>query len=159
MGKVERQEVIQNIIEKLRLSTAVDNVPLDVAKEIVATIDAEPLPQIQIAEASISDATGGTILTASTTKRTFVTGLNLSVAKDVVSTSLFSSIRVIHKGGAVQETLIIRYEPVTANEFTRTIVFDKPIRLEEGSIVTVANSTAIASIDTTAVVYFYEEEP
>jgi len=158
MAKVERGEVIQEVIRKLRLNSGLETTPSIVEDKIRAVIDVEPKPMVNTTTGTASDATTATILTTSTSRRSFLTYCSLSVAKSVLATSLFSDIAVFPRGKASSTVLRIRYEPVTAGEFTNSINFDTPIELEPGTIVTVTNTTTTSSIDSSGTVGIYELE-
>lgn len=118
-----------------------------------------PIAMVQTDSASASDATSSVIRGTSATADTFLLGINLTVAKDVNSTSIFSELQAIpFMQSSATSVFRIRYEPVTAGDHQASIMFDPPILLARGSNITVANSTAIASIDTTANIFFYEIE-
>lgn len=160
MALINRSEVLEALIKGLRLDTARNKIPNEVADKVLPVFKINPTPQIQIAEATASDATGATIRTTSSTKDTFLTGLFLSVAKSALSTSLHSSIAIttFQKATAVQ-AIRIRYEPLTAaSNLNAFLMFTKPIKLARGLTIALQNNTAVASIDTHGVAYFYEVE-
>ena len=159
MAKIERQEVIQEVVEGLRLDAGRDPLPTRSSDIIQPVFVANPAPIIQIKTGTASDALSQTIFTTSETKKTFLIGVQLSGAKDVVSTSLSSSILATLKGQAARVIDFIHYEPVTAGEFGNNLMFPIPLLLEPNTIVAVQNSTAIASIDTSALIFIYEIEP
>jgi len=159
MAKIERSEVIQAIISALRLDSALEQIPDEIEQKIRGVINVAPKPEIQIAEQVVSDGTTGNIATTHATKRTFLTSLHIAVAKDIVATSILTNISLTPKGGTAIVLLSIRYEPTTAGQFTENIVFPFPIRLEEGTAITITNSAAVASIDSIGIATFFEEEP
>jgi hypothetical protein len=159
MAKVERREVVQRIIDVLRLDAGREVVPGEVEGKIRAVISADPIPQIQTAIAHATDATTATIHTCSAVKQTWLSWAGLTVAKDASNDGLFSGITVTPKGSAAGVLVHIRYEPSTAGEHKGFFPYPHAIRLEEGSTVTVTNNTNTASIDASGCIGFYEVEP
>lgn len=159
MAQVQRQEVIQNIIERLRLDAALGNIPTSTATQIQAIINAEPIPRIQAEFGAMSDGTTNTIITTHATKKTYLTSVSLTVNKDVNSNAVLSTIDAQPKGGAALAIFSLRYEPLTANEFESNMTFPIPILLEPGTNIVVTNNSGTASIDARGTITYYEEEP
>jgi len=159
MVDIQSKEVIDKISDDLKVQPSLQ-IPRELAKQIQLVYNVNPEREIKIASVTASDSTAVAIMTTSATKNTFLIGASLSTAKDVVSTSLFSAIRGHVFGQAATAILFAqRYEPVTAGAHSLTINFSKPIKLERASVVSVSNSTNVASIDTTGIVYFFETDP
>jgi len=159
MVDIQSKEVIDKVSEDLKIQPAMQ-IPRELAKQIQLVYGVNPLREIQIANVSVSDATTGTILTTNSAKDTFLVGFLLTVAKSSLSPSAFSAIRFTVAGGVGgSANFMIRYEPLTAGQFTESLSLPLPIKLDRGSDITVTNSSATASIDATGIVYFYETDP
>jgi len=159
MAKIERSEVLKALQEGLRLDVGKEKTPTEVADKILAVFKLNPEPEIQVLDASSSDAASVTIRTNPTNKRTFLKSIVLTTAKSVLSTSLFSRVNVTDARGVATIAAIIRYEPVTAGEFSEQFIFSGAgLELEQGSEINIVHSTAIASIDTSVILEFYEVE-
>jgi len=158
MAKINAGDVIQKLIRGLGLSPTADKVPTEVAEKVLPVFNVNPDPEVETKTGVASDTTSGTISTTSTTKRTFITSVVLSIAKDVHSTSLFSDLRAFPKGKSISSLILLRYEPLTAGNIHDTLTFTPAIELEKGTAISVRNSTATASIDTHGVISYYEIE-
>jgi len=158
MVDIQSKEVIDKISEDLKIQPAM-TIPREIAKQIQLVYGVNPDRLIRRASAGASDATTATILTTSAVKDTFLIAMQLTVSKDVVATSILSSIVGTPFGGITDLLLRIRYEPVTVGQFSQGLSLPIPMKLDRGSLVTVVNSTAVGSIDATAIIYFYETDP
>ena len=156
---IQAKEVIDKISEDLKVQPSL-SIPRALSKEIQLSYNVNPERDIKAVNGTASDSTGVTIFTTHATKRTFMIGMNLSVAKDAISTSISSAIEGKFMSGPPNTNLfLIRYEPLTAGQFAENITFPIPIELEKGVLIRVTNTTAVGSIDTTAIIYFYEVDP
>ncbi|GAI20643.1 unnamed protein product, partial [marine sediment metagenome] len=97
-----------------------------------------------------------TIHTTSTTKNTFLVAIYLTLSKDVLNDGITSTIEATPFGAGKLNVLEIRYEPLTASSFFESIVLPIPIKLEKGSTIDFVNNQATSTINTTAIIYFYE---
>ena len=151
---VQNAEILKKIAELTSIPFPGIFTALEQSYKPVLIVNPDPL--IQSKANDLSDASSTTIVTTHATKDTYLIGCSLSIAKSVASTSLFTDIVGTPFGDAARSLLRIRYEPITAGQFNDTIFFPKPIKLARNSVLGITNSTAIASIDTTGIVYFYE---
>lgn len=158
MVDIQSKEVIDKIAEDLKVQPALQ-IPRELAKAIQLVYNVNPERMIRIKGNTASDATSAAIHTTSATKDTFLVGLSLTIAKSALATSLSSGIIITPFGEASATVELIRYEPTTAGQFHTNIQFIKPIKLNRGSTVTVTNTTATASIDTTGTIFFFEVDP
>jgi len=158
MVDIQSKEVIDKISDELKIQPAL-SIPRTLGKDIQLSYNVNPVRNIQVIRSPLIDASAVTMLTTSPTKRTFICGVQLSVSKSVLSTSVFSNISANPKNGAAVQLAELRYEPVTAGEHETQIQFTCPIELDTGTNVILNNSTAIASIDTIGIIYFYETDP
>lgn len=158
---IYNSDLTKELTDGAKIQTAFDKVPNQIAEKVVPTMEVNPKLLYTIDHlpvGSASDAITATIHTAATDKDTYLHYINLTVAKDAVSDSLFTEVRCQPKGKAVSILLRIRYEPTTAGQFTSNLVLPKPILLERGTNITLNNNTATASIDATAIIGITEVE-
>lgn len=155
---IQSKEVIDKISDDLKLQPSM-KIPREIADKIQLVYNVNPERIVKVTKGAVSDGTASTIFTTSLVKETFMIGCSLTVAKDVVNDSLFSDVNARPFEQAGDTMLRIRYEPVTAGQFTESIFFPIAIKLRRGSVVTVNNESGLASIDTTALIYFYETDP
>ena len=159
-AKVNNAELIKNLINKAKININIDNVPSELAEKIIPVLEVStPAQLIQIEAGTASDATFATIYTTSSNKNTYLVGAELTTSKDALATSIVSSISIVPFGKAGVSILTTRYEPTTAGHIHREIFFgNHPIKLAKNSEIRITNSTAIASIDSGGIAYFYEED-
>jgi len=157
---IQSKEVIDKISDDLKVQPAM-SIPRMLADKIQLVYGVNPPKKLKYMSKTVSDGTTSTVFTTSATRRTFVVAMSLAVAKDVVATSIQSAIRGTPFGDTTRNLLTIRTEPVTVmqGETANLTIPEGGLELDKNSLVTVTNSTAIASIDTTASVYFYETDP
>lgn len=159
MVDIQSKEVIDKMSQDLKVQPSM-MLPRELGKMIIPVYNVNPVAGLfTIRSGTASDATTATIIATSSTKRTFLTSINLSVAKSVASPSIVSTVQAFVIGKGNQNIHQIRYEPLTAGQFTDSITYPIPIELEQGTNVLVTNSSATASIDTTATISFFEVDP
>lgn len=160
MASNNNANVLRRFLELVKGNVA-DGLPNQISNVISPVLMINPRPEIQIAVKDASDTTSSTIFTTHATKRTFVIGATLTINKDVNNDGGSSKITCVPKGKSANTDIVkINYEPLTASSnLTSSITFDcTPIELEKGSLVRIVNATATASIDSGAIVFYYEEE-
>lgn len=159
MVDIQAKEIIDKMSQDLKVQPAMQ-LPRELGKIIDPVFVVNPDRLIRSNNKDLSDGTAVTIFTTDPNKDTFITGVTLSVAKSVLSTSLFSLISASVFGQASNTPLLrIRFEPVTAGQFTESIIFKHPILLQRNTVVQIENNNATASIDMSAVVFFFEVDP
>ena len=158
MGNIRNLNILKTFSNFFKLKAS-DSFGDIVGGVVVPVVNVPLAPaNIQVKDRVISDDTSGTIITISSTARTFLTSLSLSVTKDVVSNSVQSAITIVPIGKVVESALAIRYEPLTAGEHMLALNLSQPVELERGTAVVLTNTNGTASIDTVGIVYFYEIE-
>jgi len=159
MTDIQSKEVIDKISEDLKIQPAM-KIPREIMDKIQLSYNVNPERLIRMAVADVQDDTLETIFTTDSSKDTFIVGATISVAKSVLSTSIFTKLLVFPFQRTAVETIFqIKYQPVTVGQFTESITFPQPIKLARNTLVQLDNSTAIASLDTSITVFFYEVDP
>ena len=156
MVDIQNQEVLRRISDEAKIMQL--ETPQKLSPIISPVIISNERPEIKIATGNASDTTAATILTTSSTKRTFIIGAQLSYSKDVNATSTNTSITLFPKGSPVRNLLILRYEPLTAGQGSISLSLSSPLELEKNTIIYLLNSTNVASIDSSTAIYYYELE-
>lgn len=157
MVEIQSKEIIDKISDELKIQPSLQ-IPRELLKGIQLVYQVNPSHLIKIKQDILSDASSKTIFTTSNVKNTYVIGTVLSISKDVLSQSIVSRISSVPFGEPSLNLNIIRYEPLTVGSFTNSISHSNPILLEKGSVVGIINSNATASIDTSAIIFFYETD-
>lgn len=158
MVDIQSKEVIDKVSDELKIQPA-GAIPRAISDRIMLNYNVNPAIRMQVLKADVSDSTGGTIFTTSTTKRTFMIGAEMAISKDVVNDSTLSDIRMTPLGKAAASFLTLKYEPTTAGQLIESVILPYGIELEPGSTISTRNGSATASIDVTGTVYFYETDP
>lgn len=153
-------EVTKILREGLKINQSVDDVPNDVGKTIVPVFVANPtpVPEIQMESGTLSDATTATLLTTHATRRTFITSMTISLAKNAANTATQFNLAATPFGKAETEIMLLRLEASTIQSMNQVIDLTIPIRLEPNTPITINTNNGTAEIDITSVVFFYEEE-
>jgi len=151
-------EVTQKIVKGLKLQGSAEDVPSRVGDVILPVFISNPDRLIRNESNAANDATSQDIMTTSSVKDTYLVGAEITISKSALATSIFSRLLFTPFGQPARNLLRIRYEPLTAGNFHANITFPFPIRLNRGSVISITNTTATASIDANGTVYFYETE-
>lgn len=150
----------KELITAGRLQTAAQAVPMKIADTIVPVIECNPkmLRRLNIVKSNTaSDATGAAIMTTSASMDFYISAIELSYTKDANATSILSTISA-YINGASSTIAVLRYEPLTAGNASIALSFPFPIKIDRNTAINVTNSTNVASIDTTAIIYGYYDE-
>lgn len=159
MAEINQSDVIEKLIKGLGLQAGKDKIPTEILDKVQPVFDVIPIPKLIVKSIDLSDGSSQTILTTSSSKGTYLIGLDLSLSKDVVNDGLFTEIRAtIEETNAFTDILTIRYEPVTAGQFRESIIFPFPIKLQKNTTVGLYNNSSTASIDVTAKAIYYERD-
>lgn len=157
MSIIYNEEIMKKILRETRLQQLRDKIPNELADKILPTLNVNPDKSIKITNALSSDATSANIKILSTTKDTYIVGVELAVSKDAVSDSLQVAIRGEVFGLSPFNLTTMRLEPTTAAQNLNSYrVFPFPIKMKKGSTISLTSSTATASIDLMATLFYYE---
>lgn len=130
--------------------------PHKVKRSIQPIIDVSPVKNYCdiIVSNLLSNATAVTIYTTPTDRDFFLCGVSMSVIKDVTSTSTRASITAIPFGstGVVQFS-IIQGITLTAQSDSISSVFNPPIKLARGSIISLNATTNVANISESGTIW------
>lgn len=156
---IHNSNIIKRLIDEAKIQVSVDKVPDQLAEKILAVLNVNPPKNIKLSQATASDTTSTTLLTCSSTKKTFMTNLNLSLAKDDISDATYVRITLQAENQAGRSAFYLRFEPLTAaSNLTQNLNFPFPIELKKGSEVLITIDSATASIDASGLIYYYEVE-
>lgn len=161
MVDIQSKEVIDKISDDLKVQPSM-LIPRELAKHIQLVYVANPGVndrELQAIEGVTSDSLSSIIFTTHTTKRTFLTGINMTYAKDAVNDGNSSNVLATLVRGNTSVIIPMRYEPTTAGSDNTAILFPVPLELAKGTQVLLNNNSATASIDAGAVVFFFETDP
>jgi len=155
---IQSKEVIDKISDDLKVQPSMQ-IPRALMEKIQLVYNVNPVRLVQSVGGSNANAATVTIITTSTIKDTFLTGLNISVTRDVVAASTVTAIRATAFGKGESIFLAIRYEPTTAGNDTTNAQFTLPVKLERGTTVRLTHSSTTAAILGEGTVYFFETDP
>lgn len=156
--EIQSKEVIDKISDDLKVQPAL-KIPRELMEKIQLIYNINPERRVQVKSKDVSDDASEIIFTASATKRTFIIASNLSVSKDVLAPSIATSLLIVPLGAATTVLNTIRYEPLTVGAFVSNLALPIPLELEKGSVVTLTNTSATGSIDTTSNIFIFEADP
>jgi len=158
MTTIHNSKIQERILREAKIQLSVDSVPTQLAEKVVPVLISNPVQEVFVKRGTASDSTSATIYTASTTKRTYLTGMLITLTKDDSNTGKLSNIGVTLKTGLFSFIGYIRYRPSNAAEYQQSVFFSEPLEIEPGSGVILNNQSATASIDTTGVIFGYETD-
>jgi hypothetical protein len=152
MATTQRSEYLDSAIRDLRINTATEVVPNQIAGNIQLTYELRPLIKLVIA-----DLNNGTTTTpiAAIDAEVYIVAATLDVEKDVTSTSTASKITCTIDGKG-QRILSIPTTTLTAQHFNQSVSIPYPgLKIDRNTAVNVTNTTGTANITATAVIYYY----
>lgn len=155
---IQSKEVIDKISRDLKVQPSLE-IPRELTKTIQLNYNVNPERDVFVKPGSALDSASSTAYTTPTGKDTYLLGFNVTLTKDAVNDGTSSSIRATVVGQAVGAIFRIAYTPSTAGQFTETVFFPIPLKLERGTSLVLTNGTATASIDFFANFYLYEVDP
>lgn len=160
MVQNQNSDTSKELIQAGKLQTAAQEVPRDIARSIVPTIECNPklLRFTEVIRSNTcSDAANLTIMTPTSAKDFYITGVAIALSKDVLAQSTASVVSAT-VGGFSSPIMTFRYEPLTAESKYFYCEFTKPIKIDRGTSISLANSSAVPSIDVTVTIYgFYDD--
>lgn len=155
MATIYNNEIPLRATSGLKLAPAIDKIPIETSDKIILGFDLNKPVTTFNARAAATNATATTIFTCSSTKDSYITHCSLSSIKDVTSTSTKSIITAVIDG-ATKEILEIAGITLTADSQAMACNFSTPIKVDRSSVISVRNSTAVANVNTVAVISGFE---
>lgn len=149
MVKVNNSTVIQNITNNAGLQTGSQEIPSELAKQIVPTVEVGTRANryINIIKTATTGGTGTAIYTTPTDQDFFLVGAQLSVIKDATSTSTSTDLYcTTDESSSSTSILKITGITLTPQSSTVSISFPIPIKCKRGSIIGINNATNVATI-------------
>jgi len=158
MAQVNNSAVLDRLKKDCFLQTAVGGIPNQLSGTISPVIVANPKEIVEDCHDGVCiNATSSTLYTTpSKGGHFYITSAYLHVVKDATSTSTRTDIRAYING---TERLIqsITGFTLTAQDKGVSLNFDRPIKVDRGTAITLRNSTAVANISTVGAVFGYFE--
>lgn len=158
MTLINTSEVTDRIVKNLNIQT-VETIPKELEPKIQLTCETNPAKLRRtntIYTGTCSNATSATVTTLPTTKDFFITGIQLSMIKDVTSTSVY--VRVLGTAAYTGQGVTLAYIPsftLTAHNEAISISLPYPIQMARGSVITIGHSTNVANMISNVVIYGY----
>lgn len=159
MVDIQSKEVIDKMADELKVQPSMA-LPRKLVNSIQPTYQVNPPVDIRIISSVLNDVASTVLFTAVAGKRTFLYGGNISVAKDVVSDSIFSSlVGTLVSSPVTSQTLFrLNYEPVTAGNIQGSFVLPHPVELQPTRAIVMNHGTNTASIDGAFQIYISETD-
>lgn len=161
MSKISNSDTIRELIKGANLQTGFDNIPNDLARSIVPTLEINPEQYRKstiVRKGTASNATSATAYTTPTDRDFYLCGCSLSVCKDVTSTSTNSDIEVYPFGETAVNILTVAGLTLTADAGTSNLVLPFPLKLARGSTIKVLNTTNVANVRAIGSIVGYIDE-
>lgn len=168
MAKVNNQEVIQKLIDELKLYPGADVIPTEIADKILPCflinsqeIEVSPQPVNIVASASEYDSTfaNHTIYTTSSTQDFYLTNVQLSANAAPGAAQLYE----IYVEGTIDGSAVVLAKAVwkasTAGNREITINFQNPIKLDQGTTIDLKGTANIigTSAPSAATIFGYNQ--
>lgn len=164
MAKIFNSNLTKELVDGAKLQTAFDKVPSELAEKVVPVMEVNPklLRKTNLVLNGSRTASGAaiTLITPSSDKKTFITGIRLSVVKDATCDASSSdfSIRGTIKDGGSTVFCSLPLLTLTAQDSNIFVKFD-PIELEPTKVLNMDSLTFTAgSAISSCNVYGYQIE-
>ena len=155
---IQSKEVIDKISQDLKVQPALE-IPRELMDKIQLVYNVNSERILQIVSANRATTGSLTPLTASTSKKTFVTGVLLSYMHNVVADSTAITTTLIGKGKGTSVLIQLPKLSLTADTKSQFVSLNPPIELEKGSDVIATHTFTVGAGSIASSVYFYEEDP
>lgn len=158
--QVQNPEVTDIIRRSTRLTLA-EAPPSNLASDIRAVIDVTPRFHKLITTTSAESTTSGTItvMTASSSRQTFITGFCISYVKnstcDISSGSMLFS--CVQNGATIR---LARVAILTLRDAQDNFIvtFDRPLLVDKGTTVTLTGTFTVGAMSRCVTLYYYEQD-
>jgi len=158
MVEVNNTDIQENVRKQFRNdSDSIKN--LKANDTIIPIVDVTTKGRQIVVNRVIHDTLSTNTYTCSTTKRTFISSVSFAYSKDANSDAVDINVNATPSHYAIGQTLrLIDFlvEPTTAGSGQTFNCYNEPIELQKGSALTVACSSATASIDMSITYVLYE---
>ena len=163
MAYIDNSETKKEINDAIR-GNAVSNIaPSQLANQVIPVIDVNPKHSRRVnivKNQNALNSTSGTIYTTPSDKDFYLVGCEISVLKDATATSTNSAINAVIKGDSSSTIVaIIRGLTLTAQENSVSNNFGNGVLLERGTNITITNTTNVANISASGIIWGYTVEP
>lgn len=162
MAQIYNSELTKELRDGIKGQTSRDLLPSQIADKVVPVLEVNPkmLKFIEIQENGVAtNATSAAVVTLSPSKDFYLCAAELSLIKDVTSTSTLSKIDVVFAADNKSHSLCrIAGITLTAQADQKILVLPRPIKLQRGSNIAVTNSTNVANITAIGTIYGYYDE-
>ena len=163
--RYKNNDIRTSIKQKLYLDGYSDKVPSEINEKIQLTVDVSPQNNPDGTHQIYYNATGTntlstTIFTTSSTQDTFITGMAMSMYKDVTGVSAYGNINgFIFNVPSPIVMLSILSKTLTVSSGQQTVQFNPPIKLQRGQPITISMSSATSLVTINASIWGYTVDP
>lgn len=152
MATTQRSEYLINAAQDLRIDTAREAMPVNIAPNVQMVYDLKPT--ILCISKSSANVTSSTALSTGD-RDVYVLSAALSVVKDITSTSTESGVKA-YIGGTLRQLLTINTTSLLVEGRDTNIVFPFPgIKIDRNTDIVVTNSTNVANVTASANICYY----
>lgn len=139
MAKVNRSEIINNAIEGARINTAVDKVPDVISPVITPVLEIGHIPSKVINDVQFTSRsnTGTSVITLSSTKRTFLIGYVFAASTSTTTCEVDLYLTPSYRSANIQIDKIrmcgITGTQAEIEDVSRVVMLPVPLELQKGS--------------------------
>ena len=159
MAKVERREIIQRVIEGLRLDVGREVTPQEVEDKIRAVFVANEENIALIMRDSQSATTGkATVFVTPLNKDFFLTAVQFGYTCDVVADSTAYEVEIQPFGDTTFRDITLQKTTLTARTDHQVITFSPPLKIERGTVLGFRQTFTVGASVMTGTFVGYEKE-
>ena len=148
MVQINNSQLSKELIDGAKIQTSFNQIPTQLSDKVVAVMEVNPklLRRSDLHFTNVAtNATSATIYTTPTNADFYMTSANLSMIKDVTSTSLSSFINAF-TNGTNKSVIKIASLTLTVQTAENSISIEPALKIDRGTVISVGNSTNVGNI-------------
>lgn len=159
MAKIHNTDLTHEIVEAAQLQLSRDKLPTEIADKVVPVIEVNPklFRNTTLFKYKADTGSGGTIFTTDSDKYTYITGVQMSLTKDVVSTITDARVGATLFSGEVVRLMELSFLTTTIANKDMFVSFTNPVKLKQGTTVsTTLNGGGVGAHRCSTCVFGYQ---
>lgn len=158
-AKIEKREVIQKLIDGLRLDVGLERIPMVVMDRVVPTFDIGEDKDINIVSSGSSASTGTvTVFTTPTDQDFYLFGASLSYDKDATADNTIIQMIATPRGKAAANIMNVLNITTTARQDSLVVAFERGILLDRNSTITLTGAFTVGALTRAANIWGYQRD-
>lgn len=151
MANIYNSDLTKELVEGAKLQLSREYPPNQIADKVVPVMEVNPklLRRTNLVRNFSSTTTAGstTLVTAENSKDIFITGISVHIVKDAVCDAATGNVSfTLNIDGAARTIISLGLITLTAQQISREVIFENPIKIDRGSSITYSSTTFTAGV-------------